>query len=513
MEETKSKTLKYSSCLKKAKVSRVLTLHIGCVLLFFYTIIPSFTYSQTVVDREYLSKFTEDTIKYKVWVPKDWNKNDHYPSIYINKYGALSGNGMLAAAYINNFMNSFPKSIVIEITSGDMKNMNYSYETGEVGERGKKFISSLKNELIPSIENEFNSTKFRAFVGQSYSASYSNYLFLNEPSLFNAYILFAPERLKEGQPTFEITEELKAYYKTHRTLYYIAPAGNDIDRRKNYARKIEQELHNVDSSNFHFKLEMFAQADHNSIVTHSLLSGLTFIFSRYTSNIKESQDLVQTFKIKQKEIKDIYGLEIPRNSKSQSPFLGSASSKKDRLAMDFVADYFQDSSASDNALMLFNTAYVYYDSFNDFGNAERYFKMSIESAKKDNIPIYILNGYSWMSQMYLDGLKDFTKAWAALEEGYRYTHSSLYHYKLGSMAAKTGKNLDKGIESLLAFLNDPPKSFPEKEMFKEEGAYLLLSKCFYKKKELRAAKEYLLKSLSTNDKYDAALEWKAESKL
>jgi hypothetical protein len=504
---------KYSTTFQFLKTIELLIQNTSYLLFLIFTIWPSESHSQAIVHRQYLSKFTQDTIRYKVWVPRDWNRNDHYPSIYMNSYGALEENGMLAAAYINNFMNSFPKSVVIEIESGDLKNMNYSYQTGKIGDLGHKFVSSLKEELIPSIEKEFNTTRFRGFVGQSYSASYSNYLFLNEPGLFNSYILFTPERLANDQPSFNITEELKAYYKTHPTLYYIAPGGNDIERRKAYAKEIQQKLQALDSTNFHFKLEMFKQADHNSIVSYSLLPALTFIFSRYTFDVEDSGNLIQTIKQRQQEIKNLYGLNIPKNSNSQSRFLKLASDRKDKPAMDYVAHYFQDSSSTDNPLMLFNTAYVYYDSFEDFHHAEQYFKMSIGSAKMNNSPVYMLNSYAWMSKMYLESEKNFSKAWATLLEAYEYTHSSVYQYKLGAMAVQTGKNLEDGIKNLNAFINHPPNSYPEKEMFKDEGAYLLLSKCYFKKKDLAAAKKYLIKSLASNERYDAALQWRSESKL
>jgi predicted alpha/beta superfamily hydrolase len=474
---------------------------------------PYKAYTQTLIERQYVSKYTEDTVKYKVWVPRDWTPDGQYPSIYVNQYGALAYNGMLVAAHVNNFINSFPKSLVIEITSGDMKNMNYSYETGKVGKLGEHFILSLRHELIPNIERDFKATKFRAFIGQSYSGSYANYLFLNEPDLFNAYIVFTPERLNESQPKFVIDSRLIDYYKDHSTLYYVAPAGNDLDRRKEYAKRIQQEVSKLDSSNFHFKYELFSEADHNSIVSHSLLSALNYIFHFYNVDIESVSNTITAFKGKEKILKDLYGLIIPKNSKSQSSFLQLASNKKDTAGMDFVANYFQDSLKLDNALMLFNSGYVYYDTFHDFTNAEKYFRMSIESAKKHKNSIYLVNGYSWLSRMFLDGLKDIDKSWLIIEEGFEYTQSVVYKYKLGSLAAETGRNLDEGIRNLKYFLAKPVTSFPENQMFTEEGAYLLLSKCYYKKNKISVARKYVQMSLLLNEKYEPALQWKAQVKL
>src|SRR5579859_3782091 len=163
--------------------------------------------AQEVVHRTFFSQALKDSIRYDVWLPRDWNINGHYPSVYMNSYGALGGgNGMLVAANLNNFINQFPSSIVIDIQSGQMDKMGYSYTTGEVNTTGLRFIASLEHELIPQIEANYKATRFRAFIGHSFSSSYANYLFLHKPGLFNAYLLFTPEKIDREQPPFTIDD-------------------------------------------------------------------------------------------------------------------------------------------------------------------------------------------------------------------------------------------------------------------------------------------------------------------
>ena len=474
--------------------------------------VPVTTFSQQLVRHTYASQMVKDSIKYNVWLPRDYSPKDKYPSIYINNYGALGFNGMLAAAHINNFMNTLPKAIVIEILSGDMKNMGYSYETGLVDTMGKRFINALAREIIPQIENQYHTTKFRAFIGQSYSASYANYLFQHEAGLFNAYVLFTPEKLEDNKPPFELTEKLKKYYNSHPTLYYLAPAAHDLPRRVEYAKSIQKDLTALDSNTFHFKYQLFENADHNSIVTHGLLPAIEYLFSFYNLSEKQSGKMVDAFKMQQNQLNAIYGVQLPVNSRFQFKYSNIAAERKDIDGMDLVAAYFQDESKPDNPLMLFNTAYTYYDSFKDYPKAEKYFRMSIESGKKFG-KAYTSNGYSWLSTMYLDGLDDFNKAWAVLEEAYDYTNSSLYKYRLGALAVKAGKNLDKGINNLNFFLLNQPTTFPERLMAKEEGAYLLLAKCYYMQKNYMKAKVNLAQCLKVNSKYAAAIAWKDEVKL
>lgn len=81
------------------------------------------------------------------------------------------------------------------------------------------------------------------------------------------------------------------------------------------------------------------------------------------------------------------------------------------------------------------------------------------------------------------------------------------------MAVKADKNLEKGIKNLNYFLLNKPITFPDRLMAKEEAAYLLLAKCYYKQKNYKKAKTNLEKCLKVNSNYAAAIAWKGEVKL
>ncbi|RZJ83099.1 MAG: hypothetical protein EOO20_23420, partial [Chryseobacterium sp.] len=294
-------SLKPSRPLSKDNSDRVTIIDIVKLLVIF-CIFPSCLFSQKIVEGNFVSKFTQDTVKYKVYVPRKWTSNGRYPSIYINQYGALAENGMLVAAEINNWVNRFPETVVIEIISGDMKNIDFNYESEDVGERGRNFIKSLKDELIPTIEKNFKTTRFRGLMGQSYSASYLNYLFVNEPGIFNAYVSFSPEKIEGGKSKFTVSPALQHYYNQNPTMFYIAAAGGDLDRRKNYALDMKKTVSILDSVNFRFKYELFDQADHNSIVSFATLPSLKFIFGIYNKDNGVSRNIVETFNEKQARV-------------------------------------------------------------------------------------------------------------------------------------------------------------------------------------------------------------------
>jgi predicted alpha/beta superfamily hydrolase len=486
------------------------------VWIFFMLISSISCFCQEVIHKTFHSQALKDSIKYNVWLPRNWDANEHYPSVYMNSYGALGNNGMLVAAQLNNFINSFPPTIVIDILSGQIDKMDYSYITGEVGETGLKFIECLKNELIPQVEATYRTTHFRAFIGQSYSSSYANYLFLRKPGVFNAYILFTPEKIEKDEPPFSIDEKLLAYYKTHPTFYYIAPAGQDIERRKDYAAEIQSKVKVLDSSVFYFKYELFPDANHNTIVSAALLPGLKFIFGPTLFQVPhEEKSIAHWFDSTTNRVKDIYGIEmLKKNSNFQMSLLNIVAAKKDEKGLDYFASYFNDTSSRENSLMLFNTGYTYLELGNS-ASAEEYYKKSINEAKRRNELIDMCRGYVHLAiGIYWTHDKNKEAAWNTLVQGFDDTKLYALKYLSGQLASEGVFNLDQAITNLYEFIRfrNPILGSPD-SFYSLSDTYLLLAKCYYYKTDKTNALSCLNKCLKENPNNGAALKWKSEAKL
>lgn len=64
--------------------------------------IPICKFCSQLMKHGYSPPIAGDTIKYKVWLPKVYNSLEKYLSIFINSYGALGCNLMLARADFHN---------------------------------------------------------------------------------------------------------------------------------------------------------------------------------------------------------------------------------------------------------------------------------------------------------------------------------------------------------------------------------------------------------------------------
>lgn len=486
------------------------------LLIIVLTCLTIECYGQQLIKKKFFSKTISDTVKYSVWLPRDWSKNKKYLGIYMNSYGALRNNAMLVAANIFNYINNFPDCVVIEIESGNISNMDYDYVTSKVNDKGEQFISVLKTELFPIIEGEFNTSGFRTFVGHSYSSTYGNYLLFTYPKLFNSYILFAPERLEETIGSVEISNKLIEFIRKNHISYFLSVAGTDLPRRKAYGEDIRNKLATIEDPNFRFKMKVYGEADHNDIISWGLLDALKFIFEDYLikPDSENIEDVGLWFHKKKEKILEIYGIPVQKNSNIQSTLLTLAAKQKNSVAMDSLAKYFQSDSSTQNSLMLFNTAYTYLNDFNNIKCATEYFLRSIRSANEANKPSEAFRAYYRLSKDLLWGQQgDLEGAWKLMEEAYLKTNSSIAKYQMGWLASESGQRTDQGIKALKYFLENQISTMPEKIAFSEESANLLLAKCYYKNNDLKNAKHYLSKSISKNPKFQPALKWKFEIKF
>lgn len=260
----------------------------------------------------------KDSLAYNLWLPDNWNKEQKYPVILMYNYGSVNDNLLASTVnYYANHLRMIPNSIVVNVIV-NMNQIGYNYETGNITNSGKKLISCLREEVFPILHKKYNASSFISYIGQSYAASYGNYLFLNEPKLFSSYILIAPEKLGVGQPGFELNNEVIHFYKENPRSYYLATGENDIERRINYGKEIAVKVKVLDTTNFRFKYNHFSNADHNTLFAYVVPNALEFLFDPYNrflendSKLSAYQNLVSI----ENHLNEYYGVNLELNLKT-----------------------------------------------------------------------------------------------------------------------------------------------------------------------------------------------------
>ena len=165
-----------------------------------------------------------------VSTPVNYDSLKSYPVLYIlfPKYSFYRAKA--AARYLEG-SNGIPGMILIGICEKDgaevfpFENRRYR---GQVF-KGDEFLNSIKNEVIPFVENKYLTDSLRILAGFSNSAMFANYIMVKEPDLFKSYILSSP-MIGWGdnfvlRQTTEFFNSIDSFNKT----VYVIYGENDYD--------------------------------------------------------------------------------------------------------------------------------------------------------------------------------------------------------------------------------------------------------------------------------------------
>lgn len=461
-----------------------------CILIYWSNDLSA----QTLKKGSIFSSALKDSVGYHVWLPEGWNEEQQYPVILMYNYGAL--NEKLLASTVNyyaNHLREIPNSIVVNLLV-DMNSIGYNYENGNLTAKGKALVNALKNEILPDISKIYHGSSFRAYVGQSYAASYANNLFLNHPGIFNAYILMAPEQIKTNEPPFELNEQAVRYYNQHPVCYFLADGGKDIDRRRTYSKTIFSKISVLDSTILRRKLQHFPDADHNNIVAHALPSALEFLYGSYAAiwDAEGQVPVMNTFKKIEGNLRQTYGIGIEKSFRNYNFFLSIAVKQKDTVGLKSIINLFE--SSDSKGIDLRNFAY-YCQQLKLMPLAKQYYEKAISKIKHDEINTK--EGHQALVVCYREmafflNKDDPEKGWYLLEQALndRFIKDATMNYDIGRFAVENSFNLKSGLTYLLGYANQRKElvgiiNYP---LYKVN---LLISRAYFLLKDRKNAKRYV----------------------
>ena len=145
------------------------------------------------------------------------NSSQRYPVIYLNDgyYCWVTAVGVVQAAF---HMGGYEKAILVGLSyakgeggmssrTRDMtptKDNNWKQETG--GARG--YLTLFKEEIIPFIEQAYRAdSNRRILAGQSFGGLFGAYALIEEPGLFQDYILTSPSLWFDNEAMFDLEEK------------------------------------------------------------------------------------------------------------------------------------------------------------------------------------------------------------------------------------------------------------------------------------------------------------------
>ncbi len=151
----------------------------------------------------------------------------------------------------------------------------------EAGGGADRFLSFLRDELIPHIEKSYRTAPFRLLVGHSFGGLFAVHALVTDPDLFDASLAISPSLWWDAGRSVEQARELFVQRPELSGLLYLTLAGEGGDMLTQF-QNMETTLRYRAPGGLRWHAEVLDGEDHGSIPAPSVYAGLRFFFPRWT---------------------------------------------------------------------------------------------------------------------------------------------------------------------------------------------------------------------------------------
>lgn len=178
-----------------------------------------------------------------------------------------------------------PEMIIVAIENTnrakDMWPTNTMYYPKPYVAGSSDFLGFIENELVPYIENNYRTNQEKILCGQSLSAIFTIYAFLEKPHLFNSYIAIsgafpdcADYFKKLSEKSFQQKGQFKGqhFFLTNGSKDPLDPDGEIKKHIDDFSNSLKESI----GDKINFKYVTYENEGH--VPFHSLYDGLKFIY-------------------------------------------------------------------------------------------------------------------------------------------------------------------------------------------------------------------------------------------
>ena len=227
---------------------------------------------------------------------------------------------------------------------------------------GENFLKFINEELIPTIDKNYNTMKLKVFVGHSFGGLTVTQSFLSNSSPFNAYIAMDPSMWWDNDLCLKQLSSVKSLSNT-KSWYMSAANNNEFKIDTTSTRKVQGKFNQLllqEPTSVRTKLQIYEDENHHSVTLKSLYDGMRFTFSSYRITTAMKED-VSKFKAHFQQQTKEWGEEL---KPSEALINNNANYLIRQNKLDIALEFFKLN------IELYPTSYYVYD-----GIAECYLKM------------------------------------------------------------------------------------------------------------------------------------------
>ncbi|MCK4561714.1 MAG: hypothetical protein KAT78_02300 [Flavobacteriaceae bacterium] len=227
----------------------------------------------------------------KIYLPASYeaDKDNTYPVAIIFDaeflFDIYVANAKLFAA-----RDKAPEQIIVGIFQNQneerYQDCDYSTDTGLPNQESSKFYGFIRDELLAYIEDNYRTSLFKTIIGQTITANFINYFFIDNSPIFNAYININPSYA----PNIHEKLEAQSQNITSDYFYYLSKGNFNTDKRTQSINEVNNLLKLSENVFFHYQVDDFSNATKTASLGMATSSAMGFIFKLFAAISKKEFD-------------------------------------------------------------------------------------------------------------------------------------------------------------------------------------------------------------------------------
>jgi predicted alpha/beta superfamily hydrolase len=280
----------------------------------------------------------------KIKLPKNYDPSSElkYPLIIVFD-GDYLFEPISGQVDFQTYFDDMPSSIIVGVVQGSERRYDgYCDEvTGLPKESGLRFHDFVAEELIPYLDERYNTSKFRVAVGHDLMGNFINsYLFKDDP-LFNAYVCISPDL--SGTVRDYLGKRLE-FFKDD-IFYYMATSDKDLPYIRDAVLNANAQISQVQNQYLTYYFDDFKNDTHYTLVNSAIAKSFDKIFELYKPlREKELEEKVLPYEgtldkylvERYDRIEDLFGIKKPITEEEFEKVVKVAEQRNDLESLEMI---------------------------------------------------------------------------------------------------------------------------------------------------------------------------------
>jgi predicted alpha/beta superfamily hydrolase len=230
--------------------------------------------NEGVVRTSLRSEILQETREVIITLPRSYSAQKEYPVLYGLDGGSAKVHDAASVLEVLAANGYAPETIVVGIPNPSMearqRDLTPPYmlsdndDTTSALGSGDKFLEFMQQELIPWVDNQYSTSGYRLFSGNSRGGLIVLHSLMTKPDLFQARFCYSTPFWRQDEIILQKLDQYVAKTDSLNTFLFFSAGEQETDNIKNGSRSLAERLKKHTPSGMEWNYQFTPRADHQS---------------------------------------------------------------------------------------------------------------------------------------------------------------------------------------------------------------------------------------------------------